>query len=261
MEAALWRYAVTARNWGADWDKQVSQVSLKFRSRIKKLLNMDRIPELTPWGQPGKNKWAFYDRAGEGFGSEDSFSTKHVFLMGIGLDLVNEGLKHSEVVFFLRHVRPKLEAAFDEIHMRPGAIAPVSGSNRQLYRFDNDASSEPIWLDRRKNPIADWTAWILIQRYEAKEIYTRFEELSQGRSIPLFIEPEFYFGLEAVKERMFKHLPDFRHLLLIEIADLALTIPKYLAEAPEVRRGRPRGTVKKTKAAKRTPGSRKKGSS
>ena len=91
IEAALWRYVVTARNWGADFDGLTANIPTVFRSRIKKLLNMDRIPALTPWGQPKDDKWAFYDSPGEGLGSEDRFSTEHAFLIGIALDLVNEG--------------------------------------------------------------------------------------------------------------------------------------------------------------------------
>src|SRR5882762_5302910 len=254
MEAALWRYAVTAPNWGGDWSKLAQKMPAVFRSRIKKLLNMDRIPGLTPWGQEDEKIWAFYDSPGEGAGSEERFSTQHAFLMGIGLDLVNEGLKQSEVVYFLRHLREKLEAAFDQIHRRPGAIAPVSGSDRQLHRFEENGSSEPIHLGRH-HPLADRTVWMIIRRQEAKETYPRFLELTQGREIPLFFEPEFYFGLEAVKERVFEQLPGFRHLILVEIADLALTLPRYLEEAPAVGRGRPRGSAK----PKRSP--RKKGGS
>ena len=259
MEAALWRYAVTARNWGADSDRLASTIPPVFRSRIKKLLNMDRIPGLTPWGQEDEKIWAFYDEPGEGTGSEDRFSTLHAFLLGIGRDLVNEGLKQSEVVFFLRHLREKLEAAFEQIHRRPGAKAPVSGSGRQRHRFEDNGSSEPIRLKPGRPPLTDSTAWIVIRRHESKEAYPRFEELAQGRDIPFFMEPEFYFGLEAVKERVFEHLPAFRHLLLVEIADLALTLPKYLAEARAVRRGRPRGSVKKAPTEKTTTGRRKKG--
>jgi len=261
VEAALWRYALTGPNWGADWNRLAPRIPSVFRSRVKKLLNLDRIPGLTPWGQEDETIWAFYDGPGEGVGSEDRFSTHHAFLLGIGLDLVNEGLKQSEVVYFLRHARGKLEAAFEQIHKRPGAIAPVSGSDRQLHRFKEDGSSSPIWLDRHHHPLSDRTVWLVIRRQEAKEVYPRFEKLTRGRDIPLFLEPEFYFGLEAVKECVFKQLPAFRHLLLVEIADLALTLPRYLEEATVVGRGRPRGSVKRVIPAKPARSPRKKGGS
>ena len=39
IEAALWRYAVTAPHWGADVTKLAPSIPPVFRSRIKKLLN------------------------------------------------------------------------------------------------------------------------------------------------------------------------------------------------------------------------------
>ena len=111
-EAALWRYVTTAPNWGADWDGLASATPSVFRSRIKKLLNRDRSPDQLSLTEEQEGKWAFYDTPGEGIGSETRFSTRHVYLMGIGLDLINAGLKQSEVVFFLRDTRLTLEAAF-----------------------------------------------------------------------------------------------------------------------------------------------------
>jgi hypothetical protein len=259
MEAALWRYSVTHRNWGGDWDQLASDIPTVFRSRVKKLLNMDRIPDLTPWERSDEHTWAFYDAPGEGVGSEDRFSTQHAFLMGIGLDLVNEGLKQSEVVFFLRERKATLTAAFNQIHERPGAIAPVSASNRQHQRFDEDGSAEPIWLDPMHPPLADWTAWMVVRRHETKEAYPGFEKRSKGRNIPFFMEPEFYFGLEEVKKQLFTHLSSFRHLILIEIADLALTLPHYLAEIPAIGRGRPPASAVRAQTVVRAPGRRKKG--
>ncbi len=115
MEDALWRFAVTARYWGEDPNKSALQVPAVFRSRVKKLLNMDRIPEFRPWKDAGKDQWAFYDGPGEGPGSDDTYRTEHVFVMGVGLDLLSEGLKPSEIVFVLRHVREKLERAYRQI--------------------------------------------------------------------------------------------------------------------------------------------------
>ena len=112
MEDALWRFAVTARDWGSDQNEFASKVPAVFRSRVKKLLDMDRIPELRPWKLAGKDQWAFYDGAGDGSGSDQTFRTEHVFVMGVGLDLLSQGLKPSEIVFVLRHIRAELECLF-----------------------------------------------------------------------------------------------------------------------------------------------------
>ena len=61
MELALWRYAVTSRQWGTDGGSGVDleKVPMVFRSRVKKMLNMDRIPAITPWrDKPGNKRGA-----------------------------------------------------------------------------------------------------------------------------------------------------------------------------------------------------------
>jgi len=247
-EAALWRYIATQREWGHDRDDLASDIPQVFRSRIKKLLNMDRIPGLVPWFEPDQDLWAFFDGPKEAKArrSEDLFRTGDVFLMGIGLDLINVGIKQPEVVFFLRHTREVLLAAFDQLHNRPGARAPVSEGDRQLRLFEDDGSSEPISLGRTNASYSDSTAWMLVRRREDREAYPLFLKATRGKKIPFFVEPEFYFGLEEVKKAIFNHLPAFRNVILIEIADLALTLPRYLSEAVVVRRGRPPRSAKPT---------------
>ena len=238
MEAALWRYFATYENWGGDWSGLTGSIPSVFTSRIKKMLNMDRIPGMTPWDGLPEDRWVFYDEPGEGTGSEDRFSAVHAFLMAVALDLLNIGLKQSEVIFFLKHTRTMLEGAFDRIHRRPGAIAPVMGSGRQLRFARHYPEVEPIWIDPHKAPRADFTGWLVVRRFETREIHPGFEKQAKN-SIPFFMEPKFLFGLEAVKNEVFSHLNGYRHMVALELADPALTIPQYLADAPSVGRGRP----------------------
>lgn len=239
MEAALWRYVATYKNWGNDWDGTAASIPSVFKSRIKKMLNMDHIPGMTPWDGLPDDRWVFYDEPGVGTGGEDRFSSVHAFLMAVALDLLNIGLKQSEVIFFLKHTRPMLERAFDRIHRRPGAIAPVMGSGRQLRFASHYPEVEAIWIDPHKAPRADFTAWLVVRRFETREIHPGFEKQAKNKSIPFFMEPKFLFGLEAVKNEVFSHLNGYRHLVPIELADSALTIPQYLSKAPSIGRGRP----------------------
>ncbi len=278
MELALWRYAVTSREWGADGGLDIEKVPMVFRSRVKKMLNMDRIPAITPWGnKPGDNPrglpegsprlprpgvgvpgnpggWIFFDQAGEGTGSEDRFSTLHVFLMGVALDLMNIGLKQSEIVFFLKHTRPALQNAFDQIHRRRAGIAPVSGSGRQKHLAKHYPDAASLWVEPDNAPLADFTAWMLVQRFETKEIHppgsptpgsSGTEAKAKDLKLPLFMEPRFFFGLEAVKEEIFDHLNQYRHVIMVELADAALTLPGYLRQAPAIGKGRPVGGSKR----------------
>ena len=244
LETALWRHAVTFRHWGADPDGLVSRIPSIFRSRIKKMLNLDRIPEMTPWEDLG-DQWAFYDDSAEGTGSEERFSVVHVFLMGTALNLLDIGLKQSEVIFFLKHLRPDLEVAFEEVHRRHGSTPPVSESGRQKRFAKHFPDAEPLWPDPNKEPQADFTVWMLVRRSENQEAYPGFQRKIGEREIPLFMEPKICFGLEAVKSEVFSHLSQYPHVVMVELADLALTVPKYLAEAPVIGRGRPKGITRR----------------
>ena len=137
MELALWRYFATYRDWGTDPDHIAGSVPPVFKSRIKKMLNMDRIPAMTPWEDLPEDQWIYYDHAGEGIGSEDRFSVVHVFLMGVALDLLNIGFKQSEVIFFLKHTRPVLENAFVQIHRKKDWLSPISGAGRQQRYYNH----------------------------------------------------------------------------------------------------------------------------
>lgn len=239
MEMALWRYFATHRHWGADFEQIAEEVPSVFKSRIKKMLNMDRIPGLMPWEDLPDDRWIFYDQPQRGLGSEEHFSTLHVFLMGLALDLLNIGFKQSEVIYFLKHTRPTIGAAFDQIHRKKGWIAPVSDGSRQHPPHKHYPHAEPLWLGEGKAPLADFTVWMLVRRFETKEVFSGIKGKLKGQKLPLFMDPKFVFGLEAVKEEIFTRLNDYRHLVQIELADLALTIPRYLAAAPQIGRGRP----------------------
>lgn len=239
VEHALWRHIVTHKDWGTDPNKLVDRMPQVFRSRVKKLLNLDRIPDMTPWPDLLKDIWAFYDGPPQGTGSEERFSTVHVFVLGIALDLLNVGLKQSEVIFFVKHAREFLEKALIEIHNETDWIAPVHRTTRQLSLHRDHPKSSPIFLEQKSQPFADFTAWMIVQRIENQEIFPLLKEKKRDPNSPLFMNPEFIVGLEGLKERLFRRGSSYRHGIFIELADSALTLPEYLAEAPTVRRGRP----------------------
>lgn len=240
IEAALWRFTATAHHWGVDQHNLVDQIPSRFRARIKKLLNLDRHPELRPWKESGPDLWAFYDDDATGTGSQEEFSTEAAFILGVGLDLLAQGIKPSEIVFALRHTRGKLEQLFHEIHSTEGLRAPVSFGDRQRRFWDEETSAAaPLYLSNKTRPVEDNSIWVLFRRVEAQEAFPGFERQTQDYPTPLFLKPEILYGLEELKEHLFKRRSEYRHLTLIEVADLALTLPTYLQEAPVRRRGRP----------------------
>ena len=80
---------------------------------------------------------------------------------------------------------------------------------------------------------------MIVRRFETKEVYDGRDTNHKARKLPLFLEPKFFFGLEAVKEDLFLHVNDHRYCVLVELADLAKTLPGYLAASPTIGRGRP----------------------
>lgn len=240
MEYALWRYYATYKNRGADPDRLTTSLPSVFTSRIKKMLNMDRIPKLTAWETKLEDQWAFYDSAGEGTGSEEQFSVLHAFMMGLALDLLNDGMKHSDAIFLLKHERPRMQKIFDEIYNCKGVVAPVNGTMRQRLRFEDFPNAEPIWTKHDSAPSADFTVWMLVRRSEMYEVYPTLPDEFSDEKVPFFMESNFVFGLEDLKKEIFVHLNSYRHVLIIELADLALTLPKFLEEAPRRDRGRPK---------------------
>lgn len=218
MVNGLWNYVVTALHWGGDFNKLVGPVPKVFQSRIKKMLNLDRIPGMTPWTELD-DSWIFYDEPGQGVGSEDLFSTFHVFMMSMAIELMNIGLKQSEIIFVLKHGRDTFQEQFDRIHEREDKRAPVTGFARS-----------PASINA--------STWMILRREEMQEIHPGFKKKAEGKKIPLFLEPDFFDGFEAVRDRFAGQLASHRHSILIEIADPALSLPGYLADAPFTRRGR-----------------------
>jgi hypothetical protein len=240
ITAALWRYQATVLHHGRDDQGIAGDVPKVFESRVKKLLDLDRQPDKLPWPFRPTEHWAFFDGPGGGHGIEDLFSAQHAFLLALGLDLVNQGIKQSEAVVLLRQQREKLIAAFDFVHER-GAGPSICG-DRQRRRFIPETSTAaPIRITDSIGDAEDRTVWAVIRRFEATEVFPMYEKSEGRRPGPLFMQPDILVGLEAVKDRLFISRNSYRQVMLVEVADLAVMLPKYLEEAPIIRRGRKPG--------------------
>ena len=206
MEEGLWKYLSSVPNWGNQ--KNVSEVPKVFRSRIKKLLNLDRQK-----GNENKN-WMFYDSEGGGTGSQEIYSDYHVFNMAIALNMLSTGFKQSEIIFFLQHVQEVIKANY--IIIRSGGfIAPISGMNRNT--IDN---AVPVFM--------------LINRVEMQEMWP---DLSSGE--PIIMAPIFVKGSVGLQEEIEK-LPNlYTAFIVVEIADMALMLPSIVENVLAAKRGRP----------------------
>lgn len=183
-----------------------------------------------------KDQWAFYDEPGGGAGTEERFSTMHVFLLGIALDLLDLGLKQGEIIFVLKHCRPTLKKQFDEILSIPNAVAPIHGTGRQTMWHKHYPDSQPLYQEPGKPTSADFTWWMVVRRFD-RDVYPSLANVPP--TTPSFMEPEYFQGLEALKNYLFMYLCNHRQAVVIELADRARTLPRFLVEAPQIGRGRP----------------------
>lgn len=244
LDPVLWKYLSSSRKWGAIGPEGPDAIPSRFRSRIKKLLNLDRVPGMVSWTDFPDDRWAFYDEEAEGTGSEERFSALHGFLLAVALDMVHLGLKQPDVVFILKSIRPWLEDVLLEIHDTPGVYAPVSDTARRPRSFEANSSLQPIRLKGKKIALEDASVWMILRRHGIEELDPRRVKPGNEKTAPIYESPDIAFGLEALKRELFTHLADSRQVMLVELADAAITIPRLLEAEPEVGRGRPKSSIK-----------------
>jgi hypothetical protein len=206
MEGALWRYLSTLSRWGCA--KNLQEVPQVFRSRIKKLLNIDRM------SGDEKRNWLFYNCGGGGTGSQESYSDFHVFMMGLALHMLNIGFKQSEIIFFLQNTQNDIQKRYHNIRSS-GGPAPIFGSNREVSDKDS-------------------LEFMLINRIEMNEI---LEHNSANK--PLIFQPTFVNGLSKLQEELFNRPHEYTAFITIELSDLTLALPGLLNDISPAKRGRP----------------------
>ena len=90
VEDALWqRFAMRTRI--------KPKISKKFQTRIKRLLDLDRQETALNSSTRSSARYAFLDTTPEGRGTDVSFTPFNVFCLALGLDLLDVGLKQSEI--------------------------------------------------------------------------------------------------------------------------------------------------------------------
>ena len=120
VEWALWcSFARASFNTG-----DVPQI---FRTRIKRLLEIDRDLDLSEAEVPPKADYAFAPRPPIDSGAV-AYRAVDAFCLAIALDLLDAGFKQAEIVFLMRYLRPELQKRF------PALLVPPSLISRQHYR-------------------------------------------------------------------------------------------------------------------------------
>ncbi len=164
-------------------------------------------------------------------GAEAEYLAVDAFCLAIALDLLNAGFKQSEVVFLMRYLRPKLERRFAAL------LKPPSLIGRQRYRA-RDYPNFPYYEDSGQR-YADRRLFVLLEKVELTEI-TPASSRGQPHT-PVVLEPVFCEGAKALSNELHETMPDHRRaVIVLELAATAQSVQAWLAEAPVIRRGRPK---------------------
>ncbi len=225
-ELALWRFFSAGFSQGA-------QPPEEFLIRVKRLLEVDWNRDTSKDSEVRHPRFAFRDGRGKGGGKgwEVSYTLFNVCCLGWGLELLDVGLKQSEVVFLLRHLCKEFQQEFEYILENP----PAPGQRMAA----EDRPSCPSYEDQGL-VLADCRVYAIIQMVKFKELFPHLK----GRKIlrqPIFPTPVFCHGYaEAAKElhRMQRDPLQYRKAFVMEIAHMVILVKQYLEEAPAVPRGR-----------------------
>ena len=223
VEWALWCSFARARFNTGD----VPQI---FRTRIKRLLEIDRDLDLSEAEVPPKADYAFAPRPTVESG-DVAYRAVDAFCLAIALDLLDAGFKQAEIVFLMRYLRPELQKRF------PTLLAPPSLVSRQRYRA-RDYPDLPSY-EEGGNSFADRRLFVILQKVELTEISPASSR--RRNPGPIFLEPVFCACVTVLGAKLHDTMPNRRRTVtVLEVAATAQAVQEFLTAAPVIRRGRPK---------------------
>jgi hypothetical protein len=221
VEWALWRILTTGV-WGA----RRHRISPVFLTRIKRLLEIDRsgtLFDVRGLAAPPV-QFAFTESAAEGTGNDASFTAFDAFCLAVALDLLDAGFKQKEIVFRMRFLRPLLEDQFPRILANPPEPSEESG-HAEARASARKAKDNHVFL--------------LLQQIELVERFRGSRGPRPKNAVPALLDPILCKGSDELRTAVAANMPrKFRTSMVLEVAELAVDVTRYLAEAPEMRRGR-----------------------
>jgi hypothetical protein len=93
------------------------------------------------------------------------------------------------------------------------------------------------------DPKVDYRVFLVLQRVEVSEEYPALHRRGRGGDTPIYGEPKTCRGLEGLKQELDRMDQVFRRALVLDLAHTAANVSKFLAEAPDIKRGRPSSRV------------------
>lgn len=225
VEWALWRAFTLARSPG-DGPPPI------FKTRIKRLLDLDRELDAGGLEAPPPCAFAFVAPAEGGSGTEAQYAPFDAFCLAIALELLDVGFKQGEIVLLMRHLRDTLADWFDDLLKRPSLI------DRQAHLAKHHPGLPALARSGGRAPIADARVFLLLNRIEMTELMPAVQS-RPGQAV--FLAPEVCEGVVRLQQRLDALMPRHRRTVITtEIATTAQAVATFLDAAPLVPRGRPR---------------------
>jgi len=226
VEWALWR---AFRPQGSRDDGPVPV----FKTRIKRLLDLDRSFETTDLPVAPDSDFAFVEPVAGGSGIEAAYAPVDAFCLGIGLDLMDTGFKQGEIVMLMRYLRADLDRWFPRLIDRPSLV----DRQNHLAKFHPKL---PVVERPRGAPLADARVFMVLNRIELTEVLS-IAPAKVTSSQAVFRAPVFSNGMSGLTADLGKLMPQHqRTVVVLEITMLAQAVLTYLDAAPSMARGRPR---------------------
>ncbi len=203
-----------------------------FKTRIKRLLDLDRELDVTQLASRPPSDFAFVTSFEGGSGVEAAYAPADVFALALALDLLDVGFKQGEIVYVMRHLREVLDDWYPDLIKRPSLN---DRQKRLAAHFPKLPRYEP---GPGKAALADARVFLILNRIEITEVLA-VAGAKPGHAV--FLQPEVCEGLAALEARLHDVMPLRRRtVILLEITAIAQAVTHYLHEAPVVARGRPR---------------------
>lgn len=195
VEQAIWNRFVKVQG-------REAKIPDVFRTRIRRLLELDRhAGAIHSTHLPHAMRYAFFDQSLRGRGRDVSFSAFNTFALALGLELLDSGFKQSEIVFFLRNIRPALQNEFAYILKHLPEFRAPRDQNRRVF--------------------------MLIEKVELTEVFPRVEKKGKKRE-PLFLQPVFCHEIQELHDQLNKMTGKYRKTHVVEIAHTAKYLYEYL---------------------------------
>lgn len=221
VEWALWRLF-------ASGSIEQANMPAVFRNRIKRLLDLDRDMEHFEESGSRTQRYALFDEEPQGRGHETRFSRFDVFALASALELLDAGCNLADIIFLLRHVRVELEHIYNIIQLNP----PWLGDNMD----PEDRPNAPTRTVKGHH-VADCRVFMLLEKVELTKTIAHPKQKSRYQ-LPVLIQPKFFRGIEELNKEIDQMGVDFRKLILLELAEMAVMLNELLVKAPERLRGR-----------------------